>query len=70
MNYTGNLGFFDNEWKNPPAPFNPKYDPKAAERYKKVTSSMVRDDFYANHIREECAAEWRKRYEDLKAKGE
>ena len=48
---------------NPPAPFNPLYDPKAGARYKEVTASMERDNFYATHTREECKAEWGRRYE-------
>lgn len=64
--YTGYLGGFDHEHKNPPAPFNPEADPKAEGRYAEVTASMQADDFYANHTREECKAEWRRRYDLLK----
>lgn len=65
--YTGYTGGFDYEHKNPPAPFNANYDPNAEARYAKVTSSMIADDFYASHDREECKAEWRRRYDALKA---
>jgi hypothetical protein len=51
---------------NPPAPFNPDYDPKATERARQVTRSMEADDFYATHNREECKAEWGRRYDELK----
>lgn len=63
--YTGYLGGLTNQWKSPPAPFNPKFDPKASARYEAVTKSMERDDFYADHTREECKVEWRRRYEEL-----
>jgi len=65
-NYTGYLGGFDYEHKNPPPPFNPDFDPLAESRYEKVTSSMVDDNYYANHTREECKAEWAKRYDAAK----
>ena len=48
---------------NPPAPFNPDYDPKASDRFKRVTQSMVADNFYASHTREECKTEWHRRYD-------
>jgi hypothetical protein len=66
--YTGYLGGFDFEHKNPPLSFNPDFDPKAEGRYAAVTASMEADDFYTGHTREECAAEWKRRYDDLKAK--
>lgn len=50
-------------WDNTPAPFNPHYDPAARARYARVTESIERDGFYDTHSREECAAEWRKRYD-------
>ena len=65
--YKGYTGGLHNEWNNPPAPFNPDFDPLAEERYAKVTASMQADDFYANHTREECKAEWGRRYDELKA---
>lgn len=64
--YTGYLGGFDQEWKNPPAPLNPDYDPKAASRASKVSASMERDGFYANHTRAECKTEWARRYDELR----
>lgn len=69
MTYTGYLGGLDYQWKNPPAPFNPLYDPEAKARYAAVTKSMEADDFYANHTREECRLEWRRRYEERKSLG-
>lgn len=67
--YTGHLGFFDHQWKNPPAPFNPAFDPKARGRFETVSSSMERDGYYTGHTREECKVEWARRYEQLKAAG-
>lgn len=55
------------QWDNPPAPFNPDADPAAAERYRQVSESMQRDGYYAEHTREECRDEWRRRYEELAA---
>lgn len=69
MTYTGYLGGLDYHWKNPPAPFNPLYDPGAKARYAAVTKSMEEDDFYASHTREECRLEWRRRYDALKDLG-
>lgn len=68
--YTGYLGGLDHAWKNPPAPFNSDFDPKAKDRFEAVTDSMERDGYYADHTREECKAEWRRRYEHLKAEGQ
>ena len=61
------VGFFQEQWRNPPPPFNPLFDPKAKDRYARVTRSMEEDDFYASHTREECKAEWRRRYKELEA---
>jgi hypothetical protein len=58
-------GFFAYEHDNPPAPFNPGFDPDAEERYRAVAKSMEDDGFYGTHSREECAAEWLRRYESL-----
>ena len=49
-----------------PAPFNPDYDPLAAERLRQATCSMEADGFYTNHSRAECAAEVARRLELLK----
>ncbi len=64
--YTGWLGPMDHEWKYPPPAWNPDYDPKAKARYARVSASMEKDGFYDNHSREECATEWRRRYDKLK----
>ena len=61
-------GYFENHWRNPPAPFNPDFDPKAKARFEAVTKSMEDDDFYATHTREECKDEWARRYNALKTK--
>jgi hypothetical protein len=66
---TGWLGPFDYWHRNAPQPLNPDFDPKAKGRYARVTASMERDDFYAGHTRDECATEWRKRYDAEKAAG-
>jgi hypothetical protein len=60
---------FANLHNNPPAPFNPDCDPKAKKRYALVTDSMEKDNYYDSHTREECAIEWRKRYEKFKEDG-
>lgn len=52
---------------NPPEPFNPEADPKAKERYRAVSASMEADGYYERHSREECKAEWGRRYDALKA---
>jgi hypothetical protein len=55
---------------NPPAPFNPLYDASVKDRYARVTASMSEDAFYDTHTREECKAEWARRYDaDLAATG-
>lgn len=51
---------------NPPIP---DFDPKANARFDAVTQSMEDDNFYANHTRPECAAEWRRRYAERKEQG-
>ncbi len=68
LNYEG-VGWFQHHWRNPPAPFNPDFDSKAEARYAKVSRSMQDDGFHASHTREECAAEWRRRYEIAAAGG-
>lgn len=67
MPYEG-CGYFEEHWRNPPAPFNPLFDPKAKTRYERVTKSMEEDGYYASHTREECKNEWARRYEALKIK--
>ena len=59
----------DNEWINPPKPFNSRFDPKASDRYQAVTDSLEADGFYANHTRQECADEWQRRYDAAKTAG-
>jgi hypothetical protein len=59
-------GLFTEQWRNPPKPFNPDFDPKAKDRYAQVTASMEADDYYSHHTRKECAKEWRTRYDALK----
>jgi len=56
-------GYFAYHHDHPPAPFNPKADPRAIERYRAVTSSMEKDRFYDNHTRQECKEEWARRYD-------
>lgn len=67
--HTGWLGPFDFWYRNKPVPFNPAYDPKADGRRTRVTASMEADNFYTDHTRPECAAEWRRRYDAEKASG-
>lgn len=61
-------GLFTEQWRNPPAPFNPEYDPAAKGWYAQVTKSMEADGYYDTHTREECRVEWRARYDHLKEK--
>ena len=65
--YGPEVGFFQHEWNNPPPPFNPLFDPLAKGRSERVVTSMEADKFYDSHTREECAAEYRRRYDALKA---
>lgn len=65
--YGPEVGYFQNEWNNPPAPFNPLADPKAGARRAQVTASMEDDGFYKTHDRAECKAEWHRRYEQALA---
>jgi hypothetical protein len=70
--YAGVGGGFEFDWRRPYPGFglNPNFDPKAEQRFKKVTASMERDNFYATHTREECKAEWARRYDKLKSMNE
>ena len=60
--------YFEFLHNNPPPPFNPQYAPKAKARYRQVTSSMEKDNFYESHTREQCKEEWAKRYSSLRNK--
>lgn len=62
----GWLGPLDLWHRIQPAPFNPAYDPGAKDRYARVTGSMEQDGYYDSHTRAECAAEWRRRYDQDK----
>ena len=55
-------------WGIVPAPFNSLYDPRAKHIHREAIDSMVSDNFYDNHTREECAAEFRRRYDKIKLK--
>lgn len=68
-NHTGWLGPLDFWHRNEPLPFNPAYDPKASDRYTRVTESMERDGLYETMPREQRAIEWRKRYDAEKSAG-
>lgn len=67
QDYGLHTGPLHKEHRKPPRPFNPLADANAARRYAETTASLVADDFYANHTREECKDEWARRYEELKA---
>jgi hypothetical protein len=58
-------GLFTEHWRHQPTDLgsNPAFDPKAADRFAKVTASLEADNYYATHTREECRAEWAARYE-------
>lgn len=64
----GKQGMFDHDIMCPV--LNPAFDPKAAGRYALVTASLEKDGYYDTHTRQECAEEWRKRYDALKAQGQ
>lgn len=61
--------YFEKLHKNPPPPFNPEFNAQSLVWFREVTHSMEREGFYENHTREECAAEWRRRYDLVKAGG-
>lgn len=65
VGYVGGLTFWHNYQ---PTPFNPEYNQRAKLWAKEATSSMEAEGYYANHTREECKVEWRKRYDAAKAK--
>ena len=67
--YGVHFSAFNRQWTNPPAPFNPEFDPQAKYRSAQVSASMARDGFHAKHSRAECAAEWQRRYDLLTKEG-
>lgn len=50
-------------WRELIGSLNPDFDPNSKALYVMVTESMEQDNFYDDHTREECAVEWRERYE-------
>lgn len=58
--------YFHHAHGNPPAPFNPEFDPLAAPRSTRAARTMQEDGFYDTHTREECALEHRRRVEQYK----
>ncbi len=54
---------FEHLHDNPPAPFNPLYNPLADTWSDEVSAAMEAEGFYDTHSREECAIEFRWRYE-------
>lgn len=46
---------------NPPAPFNPAFDPTAKARSERAAREMEAEGYYETHTREECAAEYKRR---------
>lgn len=67
VDHTSWLGPLDYWHRNEPVPLNPAYDPGAVARYTRVTASLERDGWYGRKTRAECAAEWRRRYDEDKA---
>jgi hypothetical protein len=57
------LGIFGYQHENPPPPFNPLYKPYAEKVGHAVAQSMSDEGFYSAHNREECAVEYRRRYD-------
>jgi hypothetical protein len=62
------LGSMDYEHKNPPAPFNPDYDPRAKDWFAETTASLEAEGFYKTGTPASRKEGWRKRYEEIKAK--
>ncbi|MFZ3482128.1 hypothetical protein [Sphingomonas sp. 3-13AW] len=56
VSYTGYLGGFDYEHKNPPAPFNPGADPQSVRRGDRATATLQKDPAYTSWTREERKA--------------
>lgn len=63
MDYSKLAGYFEKLHENPPPAFNPDYNPNAKSAWGVVIKSMEDDGFYSNHTREECASEFKRRYE-------
>ena len=60
-------------WKYGPVQargFNPDYNPNWKQIREQTTASMEEDGYYDTHTREECAAEWKRRYEEISKKFE
>ena len=57
--------YFERLHNNPLPPLNPEFTPESVEWYREVAHSMEMDGFYDKHTREECAAEWRRRFNRL-----
>lgn len=57
------MGIFDYWHDHPPPPFNPLFKPYAAAVGHAVAEAMSEEGFYQTHTREECAAEYRRRYD-------
>lgn len=57
---------FEHLHNNPYPPLNPEYDPRAKNWSLEATQSMEQEGFYDTHSREECAIEWRRRFDFLK----
>lgn len=53
----------------PPPPFNSEFNAQSVVWFRDVAHSMEMDGFYDGNSREECAAEWRRRYDFVKAGG-
>lgn len=46
--------FFLSQWDNPPAPFNPAYNP-AGLTVEQAAQQLEAEEYYDTHTREECA---------------
>jgi hypothetical protein len=56
---------FETLHNNPPAPFNPLYNPNSKKASLLAVQSMQSDGFYDNNTREQCSIEYRKRYDNF-----
>lgn len=48
-------------WGLVPKPFNPDYNPLAIVAHQNTVKSLIADNFYENHTREECKLEFKVR---------
>lgn len=65
--YTGHLGPFDYQHKNPPAPFNPDYKPHAARIWARAVDEVWKREGFSDLTLTKRAAQLRAHYDALMA---